>query len=148
MIMAKIIYKYGHEGENSLECIEGIEISLLNRQHALIYPKYAERILLEIKMIDMWTATEEVEIEALKQNDSLLVTRTLWKCGSPAAEFVSLFRSNKHDIFALPTLLAAMEIADQKKDIDELAKTIEGADLLRNFTSYVWSCSRYNEDYG
>ena len=44
--------------------------------------------------------------------------------------------------FHLPTLLAAMEIQDQKSDIDELAETIEGADLLRDFTSIVWSCSR------
>lgn len=40
-----------------------------------------------------------------------------------------------------------MEIQDQKNDIDELAETIEGADLLRDFTSSVWSCSRYNECY-
>ncbi|MGN1156685.1 MAG: hypothetical protein ACI4TK_10940, partial [Agathobacter sp.] len=37
----------------------------------------------------------------------------------------------------------AMEIQHQKKEIDALAETIEGADLLRDFTSYVWSCSRY-----
>ena len=64
------------------------------------------------------------------------------KCGSPAAEYVSNFRSDKHSIFGLPTLLAAMEIQDQKNDIDELTETIEGADLLRDFTSNVWSCSR------
>jgi hypothetical protein len=64
------------------------------------------------------------------------------RCGSPAAEHVSNFSSDKYGIFGLPTLLAAMELQDQKDDIDELAETIEGADLLRNFISIVWSCSR------
>lgn len=46
---------------------------------------------------------------------------------------------------ALTTLLAAMELQHQKEDIDALAETIEGADLLRNFISSVWSCSRSSE---
>lgn len=44
--MAKIIYKEGHEDQNRLESIEGIEIELLNRQKALIYPKYSEKVML------------------------------------------------------------------------------------------------------
>ena len=144
--MAKIIYKEGREGQNRLENIEGIEISLFNGQRALIYPRYAERILLE--NVKYYSQEPDTEISALKKTDNLRATRELDICGSPAVEFVSLFRSDKHGIFALPTLLAAMEIQDQKKDIDAIAKTIEGADLLRDFTSYVWSCFRYNEDYG
>lgn len=69
----------------------------------------------------------------------------LFACGSPAAKFVAQFHSDKHGIFALPTLLAAMELQDQKNDIDELAETIEGADLLRDFTGIVWSCSLSSE---
>ena len=144
--MAKIIYKEGLEGQNRLESIEGIEISLLNGQRALIYPRYAERVLL--KNAEYYSQEPDIEIAALKRTDNLRATRKLDICGSPAVEFVSLFRSDKHGIFALPTLLAAMEIQHQKKDIDALAETIEGADLLRDFTSYVWSCFRYNEDYG
>lgn len=41
-----------------------------------------------------------------------------------------------------------MELQHQKNDIDELAETIEGADLLRDFDSNVWSCSRYFEISG
>ena len=41
-----------------------------------------------------------------------------------------------------------MEIQDQKKEIDALAETIDGADLLRDFTSIVWSCSRYSAGNG
>lgn len=36
IIMARIIYKEGCEGQNTLESIEGIEIELLNGQKALI----------------------------------------------------------------------------------------------------------------
>lgn len=146
--MAKIIYKEGLEGQNRLECIEGIEIELLNGQKALICPKYAECQMFPMDMIEPWDAKEVSEIEALKKKYNAGETAVLLKCGSPAAEYVCNFHSGKHGIFVLPTLLAAMEIQDQKFDIDELAETIEGADLLRDFDSNVWSCSRYSEIYG
>lgn len=38
--MAKLIYKDGCEGLNSLSYIDGIEIELRKDQKALIYPKY------------------------------------------------------------------------------------------------------------
>lgn len=148
MIMAKIIYKYGHEGENSLECIEGIEISLLNGQKALIYPKYSEEVMLPGNKIASWDAKTVNEIEALKKKDNFFLTRMLMEHESPAAKFVAQFHSDGHVMFKLPTLLAAMELQYQKSDIDELAETIDGADLLRDFTSFVWSCSRYDEDNG
>lgn len=146
--MARIIYKEGLEGQNRLECIEGIEIELLNGQCALIYPKYSEKIMLSKDEIASWDAKDTTEIEALKKEDNQWATGSLLRCGSPAAEYVSNFRADKRSIFGLPTLFAAMEIQDQKSDIDELAETIEGADLLRDFTSNVWSCSRYNESIG
>lgn len=140
--MAKIIYKEGREGQNHLECIEGIEIKLWNGQKALIYPKYAKKVMLLKDKMASWDAKETSEIKALKKEDNLWATGALLRCGSPAAEHVSNFSSDKYGIFGLPTLLAAMELQDQKDDIDELAETIEGADLLRNFISIVWSCSR------
>lgn len=146
--MAQIIYKEGCEGQNTLESIEGIEIKLLNGQKALIYPKYAEKVMLPEDKMASWDAKETSEIKALKKEDNLWATGALLRCGSPAAEHVSNFRSDKHGIFGLPTLLAAMELQDQKSDIDELAETIEGADLLRDFDSFVWSCSRGDENYG
>lgn len=148
MIMAKIIYKYGHEGENSLECIEGIEISLLNGQKALIYPKYSEEVMLPGNKIASWDAKTVNEIEALKKKDNFFLTRMLMEHESPAAKFVAQFHSDGHVMFKLPTLLAAMELQYQKSDIDELAETIDGADLLRDFDNDIWSCSRYNENLG
>lgn len=146
--MAKIIYKEGLEGQNKLECIEGIEIELLNGQKALIYPKYSEEVMLPMENIKYYGQEPDTEIAALKETESECLTDALHDCGSPTAEFVHKFRSDKYGRFYLPTLLAAMELQHQKNDIDELAETIEGADLLRDFTSYVWSCSRCFEYVG
>ena len=146
--MARIIYKEGCERQNRLESIEGIEIELLNGQKALIYPKYSEEVMLPMENIKYYGQEPDTEIAALKETESECLTDALHDCGSPAAEFVHKFRSDKYGRFYLPTLLAAMELQDQKNDIDELAETIEGADLLRDFTSYVWSCSRCGESFG
>ena len=41
-----------------------------------------------------------------------------------------------------------MEITEQEGEIDKLAREIDGADLLEDFSSSVWSCSRYGSDSG
>ena len=130
------------EGQNKLSCIEGIEIGLLNGQKALIYPKYAARQLMAPEQGSKLDASYETEIEALKVEDANEKTGALAKIGSPAAEWVLHFWAESNSVFCLPSLLAAMEIQHQKEEIDALAATIEGADLLRDFTSGVWSCSR------
>ena len=146
--MAKIIYREGMEGQNNMSCIEGIEIELLNGQKALIYPKYAARRMLLPEQISEWSVKDEMEIEALKVEDTNGKTAVLLNLGSPAAAWVSLFGSDKYGNFCLPSLLAAMEIQHQKAEIDALAETIEGADLLKDFASGIWSCSRYISYYG
>lgn len=143
--MAKIIYKEGLEGQNRLECIEGIEIDLLNGQCALIYPKYANLPLLYRGRTDDWKAKYMTEFEALKVKDSACATDELLALDSPAAKFVRQFRSNVYGHFSMPTLLAALEIAYQLKDINVLAETIKGADLLR-IDRVVSSCSRCCRD--
>lgn len=90
----------------------------------------------------------ETEIKALKRWNNDLATSNFYYFHSPAANFVRQFLSEIFDKFNLPTLLAAMEIQDQKKDIDKLAETIEGANLLSHFDTDIWSCSRYNEKLG
>lgn len=141
--MAKIIYKEGCEGQNKLSCIEGIEIGLLNGQKALIFPKYSKEYLMQSDQIDKWNGCALSEIEALKVEDTVSETVALFNLGSPAANWVLLFVTNDRRQFSLPSLLAAMEIQHQKEEIDALAETIEGADLLRDFASLVWSCSRF-----
>ena len=145
--MAKIIYKEGCEGQNKIECIEGIEIELLNGYKALVFPKYKALPLLDEDKIESWKASKLTEIQALKVIDGKALTDELLELGSPAAEFVRQFKSKKYDEFDLPTLLAAGEIVDQKKDIDALAETIKGADLLRNYGSDLWSCCRASSTY-
>ena len=146
--MAKILYKKGMEGQNKLSCIQGIEINLLNGQKALIYPKYAERQMLTSEQISKWSAENEMEIEALRRTSTALETEYLREIDSPAALWVSNIKRGRYGNFALPSLLAAMEIQHQKEDIDALAETIEGADLLKNCTDGIWSCSRYVSYYG
>lgn len=130
------------EGQNKLSCIEGIEIGLLNGQKALIFPKYSEETLLRGEQIDKWNARALSEIEALKVEDTISDTAALVILDSPAANWVFKFSTKDGRNFLLPSMLAAMEIQHQKEEIDALAETIEGADLLRDFTSSVWSCSR------
>ena len=144
--MAKIIYKEGCEGQNKLSSIEGIEIDLFNGQKALIYPKYAKRRMLEEEHLSELNAANEKEIEALKVEDTNDKTDALLKIGSPAAKWVSKFRSDKHGKFNLSSLIAALETQQQEEEIDALAETIEGADLLRRFTFRIWSCSRYVDE--
>ena len=145
--MAKIIYKEGCEGQNNLSSIEGIEIELLNGQKALIYPKYAEMPLLEDEQTSEWRAANESEIEALKVEDTNGKTKALLKIGCPAAEWVSQFKSDNRGVFCLPSLLSALETQYQKWEIDALAKTIEGADLLIASNYSIVSCSRSGVDY-
>lgn len=146
--MAKIIYKEGMEGQNKLSCIEGIEIGLLNGQKALIFPKYSKEYLMQSDQIDKWNSRALSEIEALKVEDTISETVALFNLGSPAANWVLLFVTEDRRQFSLPSLLAALEIQHQKEEIDALAETIEGADLLRDFTSSIWSCSRNFAIYG
>lgn len=142
--MAEIIYKKGMDGQNNLSSIEGIEIDLLNGQKALIFPKYSEEPLLRKDQIDKWNSRSLSEIEALKVEDTVSETAALFMAGSPAANWAFLFVTKDGRQFSLPSLLAAMEIKHHRREIDDLAKTIEGADLLRDFDSCAWSCSRFS----
>lgn len=146
--MARIIYKDGCEGQNRLECIEGIEIDLLNGQKALIYPKYSNEELLGLKDRDRWLDAGISETAALRLRDNQAATAALLEAKSPAARFVTKFTSERFGRFGLPTLLAAMEITEQEGEIDKLAREIDGADLLEDFSSSVWSCSRCIPNYG
>lgn len=143
--MVRIIYKKGFEGQNKIECIEGIEIDMLNGQYTLIYPKYTDLPLLKRGRMNDWKAKSMTEVEALKIENSIRATNELLALDSPAAEFVRKFKSDIGLSFNLPTLLTAVEIMDQKDDIDNLAISIKGADLLCNYTDDIWSCSKFSE---
>lgn len=143
--MARIIYKDGCDGQKRIESIEGIEIDLLNGQKALIYPRYSNEELLDLKDRDRWLDAGISETRALRLRDNQAATAALLEAGSPAARFVTKFTSERFGRFGLPTLLAALEITEQESAIDELARKIDGADLLEDFSFNVWSCSRFNQ---
>lgn len=136
--MAKIIYKKGLEGQNEIESIEGIEIDLMNGQKALIFPRYGERRVSAMRydVEESGNAGEEF-FTALKKTDAREATEALAREGSPAAKFVLGFGN-----FYLPTLMAALEIADQAKEIDALAETIYGVDWLADHYEDIASCTR------
>lgn len=146
--MARIIYKDGCDGQRRLGSIEGIEIDLLNGQKALIYPKYSNEELLDPKDRDRWLDAGISEIAALRLRDNQAATAALLEAESPAARFVTKFTSERFGRFGLPTLLAAMEITEQEGEIDKLARKIDGADLLEDFSASVWSCSRCGQGSG
>lgn len=152
--MAKIIYKEGCEGQNTLESIEGIEIELINGQKVLIYPKYELHEMLGDYEEQKWSAKSESAKEAILAKSSQAATDELLELGSPAARFVRQFKSERYGNFNLPTLVAAMEFQNHKEEIDALASTIEGADLLRSMNNWgrdmtetAWSCSRGERCY-
>lgn len=142
--MATIVYKEGCEGQNRLESIEGIEIKFGERK-TLIYPKYARLSMIDnLNMLTEWETEEETESRAYASNGEI-EDDELYRINSPAALFVSKFITYKYGARCLPTLLIAQTIADFRKEIDEQAKQIEGADLLSIFIdsrSKIWSCNR------
>lgn len=138
--MAKIIYKKGCEGRNRLECIEGIEIDMLTGQKCIVFPKYEEHKLLNDDVrLNKWKAPKLSVIEALKVTNTTEQTDVLLSLESPAAKFVRDCGN-----YNLPSLMTAMEICGQSKEIDALAKQIEGAELLCDYYLELWSSCRYN----
>ena len=137
---ARIIYKPGKEGINSLDAIRGIAVKMFNGQEVLVYPKYAELPLLHREDYSRWKEKGRSEVEALMDDrDPRELTVALVEAGSPAAKFVDELGG-----FSLPNLQMLAAIVVNRDDIDELAKEIEGADLLGSHTSYYWSCFRYS----
>jgi len=145
--MARIIYKKGLEGQNKIDCIEGIEIEMMNGQCALIYPKYAELPLLDYPRIGNWDANTLTLIKALKVENCTETMDELLEIESPAANYTHQFKSDVHGAFGIPTLFVATEIEYHIEEINDAAKTIEGADLINEYYTSIWSCIRSEWDY-
>lgn len=146
---AKIIYRKGFEGQNTLDAIEGIEISLNDGHKALVYPKYAKcQMIYDNFDFEDWDAVEMTKEEALsssgdKENDEL------YRINSPAAKYVSQFSTFSFGMRNIPTLAVAKAIVNQMTAIDAQAIKIEDADSLENILYYgcgsIWSCSRVDD---
>lgn len=146
--MAKIIYKKGFENQNKLECIEGIEIEMMNGQNALIYPKYEELRLLYYPRIGNWDAKTLTMLQALRIENCTETMDELLEIESPAANYTRQFKSDVYGAFSIPTLFVATEIKYHLEEINDAAKTIEGADLINEYYAAIWSCIRCEWDYG
>lgn len=144
--MAEIIYKEGSDGQNHLECIEGIKIVLDNGRKALIFPKYAWRKILR-KNFDLedWDS-EEMTIKQAMASDGEADNEELYRISSPAEMFVCAFMTDKWGLRDLPDLRLAVEIQKQRMEIDKQAEKIVGADLLREYRGDIWSCARASGD--
>lgn len=141
---AKIIFKEGREGEMTIDAIKGIAIPRIDGAIILVYPKYKECELLAYERRYDWKEPEHTEIEALLEDTDKSKERTdaLLKLDSPAAKFVRGIGKQ----FNIPSLLTAGTIKKYCKEINTLAKQIEGADVLPE-GSYLWSCLRYSASY-
>ena len=139
---AKIIYRKGFEGKNTLDAIEGIEIGLENGRKALIFPKYASLKMTNRDFdLEDWDA-KELTMEQAIASDGGADNEELFRITSPAAMYVSHFVTNKWGLRDLPDLRLAVEIQKQRMKIDKLAEKIGGADLLRENLGSIWSCAR------
>ena len=141
---AKIIFKEGREGEMTIDAIKGIAIPRIDGQTILVYPKYKGCELLAYERRHDWKESEHTEIEALLEDTDKSKERTdaLLELDSPAAKFVRSIGKQ----FNIPSLLTAGTIKKYCKEINTLAKQIEGADILPE-GSYLWSCLRYHAHY-
>lgn len=136
---AKIIFKEGREGEMTIDAIKGIAIPRIDGATILVYPKYKECELLAYGRRYDWKEPEYTEIEALLEDTDKSKERTdaLLELDSPAAKFVRGIGKQ----FNIPSLLTAGTIKKYCKEINTLAKQIEGADVLPG-GSGLWSCLR------
>ena len=132
---ARIIYKEGREGENVLDAVVGIAVPMLDGREVIVYPKYKECQLLKDKDVEKWKDKPVTEFEALRSTrDIREITDSLIKAGSPAAKFV-----RAQGDYSLPGLREAEAVFTFRKDIDKLASSIEGADLIDRPFLYIWS---------
>lgn len=141
---AKIIFKEGREGEMTIDAIKGIAIPRIDGATILVYPKYKECELLAYERRYDWKEPEHTEIEALLEDTDKSKERTdaLLELDSPAAKFVRGIGKQ----FNIPSLLTAGTIKKYCKEINTLAKQIEGADVLPEGSS-LWSCLRIGANY-
>lgn len=134
---ARVIYKEGREGENTLDAIVGIAVPMLNGREVTVFPRYKITPLLnDLRDGEKWDEKPMDEFQALRdERDIRELTDKLLKAGSPAAKFV-----REQGDYSLPNLLAAEAIITFRDEINELAESIVGAEILDR--SGLWSAFR------
>ena len=136
---SRIVFKNGREGEMTLDAIKGIAIPRIDGATILVYPKYKKCELLAYERRYDWKEPDYTELEALLEDTDKSKERTdaLLELDSPAAKFVRGIGKQ----YNIPSLLTAGTIKKYCREINTLAKQIEGADVLPESSS-LWSCLR------
>ena len=136
---ARVIYKEGREGENTLDAIVGIAVPMLNGREVTVFPRYKMTPLLnDLRDGEKWDEKPMSEFQALRdERDIRELTDKLLKAGSPAAKFV-----RKQGDYSLPNFLIAEAILTFRDEINKLAKDIVGAEILDR--SSLWSAFRFS----
>ena len=143
--MARVVFRKGCY-DYRLSSIEGIEIGLANGSKALIFPKYA-KLKMTNRDFDLedWDA-KEMTMEQAVASDGGADNEELYRISSPAEMFVCGFVTEKWGTRDLPDLRLAVEIQQQREEIDRQAEKTDGADLLRENRGSIWSCARASGD--
>ena len=139
MSKAKIIFKEGREGEMTLDAIKGIAVPRIDGKTILVYPKYQKGPLLDSEREPDWSQPSCSSIKALLEDvdKSKELTDALLCLDSPAAKYVRSIGEQ----FNIPSLLTTATIKKYRNGINNLAKKIDGADILPNRLR-LWSCNR------
>ena len=136
-----IIMKEGCQGQKpTINNIEGIAVPLPDGRQFKLMPKYKNCALLNEDRIAELKNKRYNEAQAIFNNDNKAETDEYLRLDSPAAKHVREFG------YDLPSFTMAAAIVKFIDEINAVAETIEGADIIDE-DSYVWSSCRFSTGY-
>ena len=131
-----IIMKEGCQGQKpTINNIEGIAVPLPDGRQFKLMPKYKNCALLNEDRIAELKNKRYNEAQAIFNNDNKAETDEYLRLDSPAAKHVREFG------YDLPSFTMAAAIVKFIDEINAVAETIEGADIIDE-DSYVWTSCR------
>ena len=129
--------KEGCQGQKpTINNIEGIAVPLPDGQQFKLMPKYKICALLNENRIAELKNKRYNEAQAIFNNDNKAETDEYLRLDSPAAKHVREFG------YDLPSFTMAAAIVKFIDEINAVADTIEGADIIDE-DSHVWTSCRY-----
>lgn len=131
-----IIMKEGCQGQKpTINNIEGIAVPLPDGRQFKLMPKYKNFALLNEDRIAELNNKRYNEAQAIFNNDNKAETDEYLRLDSPAAKHVRKFE------YDLPSFTMAAAIIKFTDEINAVADTIEGADIIDEDSSVWTSCS-------
>ena len=130
--------KEGCQGQKpTINNIEGIAVPLPDGRQFKLMPKYKNCALLNDDKISELKNKRYNEAQAIFNNDNKAETDEYLRLDSPAAKHVRKFG------YDLPSFTMVAAIINFTDEINTVAETIEGADIIDE-DSNVWTSCRYN----